>query len=129
NYRYPWDALWQYLGGGEEEPMTIDITTPHVGDYFTGSADVWQCKKNNLLVGHGLLDFYKKFGGDALCGLTYMGLPTTNEISVASHPGVVFQRYERAIAVYDPGHVLDNPPGSGPVYTAHLDDVRFGSKP
>jgi hypothetical protein len=72
--------------------MSIDLTTPGVSNYFEGSDDVWHCKQTGFLVGHGILSFYRKFGGDALCGLTYLGLPTSNEIGVSGHPGLVYQR-------------------------------------
>lgn len=124
---FDWDALWAYLGNGETTTMaSIDITTPGVSNYFEGSGDVWKCKKNNFLVGHGILGFYKKFGGDALCGITYLGLPTSNETVVLGPKGttigVVYQRFERGVVVYDPRHQVDNPPQSGDCYLLHLDN-------
>lgn len=100
---------------------TIDLTNGTVASHFSGADNtMWTCKDNGFIVGHAILDFYRKFGGDALCGLAYLGLPCSNEQSVG-HPGVVYQRFERGILCYDPGHVLDNPPGSGPVYLMHID--------
>jgi len=118
---YPWDALWTYLEGtGGDTPMTIDLTSALAASYFEGSASIWKCKINGHLVGHAILDFYRKFGGDAACGLTYLGLPITDEQSVVGYPTCTYQRFERGVLVYDPGHVYDKPPLSGSVYLAHL---------
>jgi len=122
--QFPWQELFDYLNG--ETTMAIDMSTPGVSSFFEGTGDVWKCKKNNFLVGHGILGFYKKFGGDALCGITYLGLPTSNEIAVLNKAGttigVVYQRFERAVVAYDPRHQVDNPPQSGDCYLAHLDN-------
>ncbi len=115
-----------YLGASipppqEDTVKTIDLTDPTVASHFTGGSDIWQCKDNGFIVGHGILGFYQKFGGEALCGLTYLGLPTSNETAVAGHPGVVYQRFERGVLAYDGGHTIDNPPGSADVYLMHID--------
>jgi len=116
---YPWNELWNYLNG--EETMTINLATPKVSNYFKATSDsaIWQCKQTGFLIGHGILSFYQKFGGDALCGLTYLGLPQSNEIGAGN--GRVYQRFERGVVAYDVQHTLDNPPGSGPVYLMHID--------
>lgn len=114
------DAIYTAFPKGEQS-MSIDLTTPGVSNYFEGSDDVWRCKQTDFLVGHGILSFYQKFGGDALCGLTYLGLPTSNEIGVSGHPGLVYQRFERAVLAYDPQHIIDSPPGAGDVYCMHID--------
>lgn len=130
---FPWDELWTYLGGNT--PMsTIDLTNGTVASHFTGNSDnsMWTCKDNGFIVGHGILDFYRKFGGDAFCGLTYLGLPQSNEKTVVGYSGVSTQEFERACVIYDPQHVLDNPPGSGPVYLIHTSrdprNVAMGAK-
>jgi hypothetical protein len=107
----------------EDIPMVINLTTPLVGNYYesTGNDAVWKCKQTGFLVGHGILAFYQKFGGDALCGLTYLGIAMSNEIAITGHPGSVYQKFERGIAVYNPDHSFDFPPGAGPVYMAHTD--------
>ena len=107
----------------ENTMSTIDLSNPTVAQYFSATNDpaVWQCKKTGFLLGHGILSFYQKFGGDALCGLTYLGLPTSSESSVAGHNGVVYQRFERAVLCYDPQHVIDSPPQAGDVYVMHID--------
>lgn len=104
----------------QEEPMTIDLTNGTVASHFSGDNNIWKCKDNGFLVGYGILGFYRKFGGDALCGLTYLGLPQGNETPVPGHAGVVYQRFERAVLAYDPQHIIDTPPGSGDVYCMHI---------
>jgi hypothetical protein len=115
---YPWDKLWNYLEGAT---IMITLDTPRVSQYFDGSPNVWRCKKNGYFVGHAILSFYQKFGGDALCGVTYLGLPLSNETAVSGHPGVVYQRFERGVLAYDPQHTIDSPPASGNVYCMHID--------
>lgn len=111
-------------------PM-IDLTNPTVARHFTGGTDVWQCIDTGFIIGHGILGFYCKFGGDSLCGLTYLGLPQSNEIGVPNRPGIVYQRFERGVLIYDPSHLIDSPPGAGNVYLLHIDsglgmDPRIG---
>lgn len=107
----------------QEEPMakTIDLTDGTVANHFTGDNNIWKCKDNGFLVGYGILGFYRKFGGDALCGLTYLGLPRSNELPVSGHPGVTQQEFERATVRYDPKHVIDSPPGAGDCYVIHVE--------
>lgn len=105
----------------EEEPMPkIDLTNGTVASHFSGGPNVWKCTNNGFFVGYAILDFYQKFGADALCGLTFLGLPQSNETPVQGHAGVVYQRFERGVVIYDPQHVIDNPPGSGDVYCMHI---------
>ena len=103
------------------QPMAIDLNTPKVSEYFESYNNAWRCKKTGFLVGNSILSFYQQFGGNALCGLTYLGLPLSNEIGVSEHPGVVYQRFERGVLAYDPQHVIDSPPGAGDVYCMHID--------
>ena len=99
----------------------IDLTNPVVAQFFTATPDgQWQCKQTGNIVQFGMLNFYRSFGGDAYCGLTYLGLPRSNEIPIAGHPGVVKQEFERGCLVYDPQHQVDNPPGAGEIYPMHL---------
>jgi len=116
---YPWAELFDYLNG--ETEMIIDINTPVVSNYFQATNDpkVWQVKGTGILLGHGILDFYQKFGGSGLNGFTHLGLPITNEISAGN--GRVYQRFERGVLAYDAAKSLDNPPGSGSVYLMHID--------
>jgi len=113
---YPWEELWTYLKGA-----TIDPADPTVGQYFTALPDgQWQCKQTGNILKAGMLNFYRSFGGGAYCGLTYLGLPRSNEIPIAEYASVVKQEFERGWLVYDPQHQVDNPPGAGEVYLMHL---------
>jgi hypothetical protein len=107
----------------QEDTMSIDLSNSAVAQYFSATNDpaVWQCKKTGFLLGHGILKFYCSFGGNALCGLTHLGLPLSSETPVAGHDGVVYQRFERGVLAYDPSKAVDNPPGSDNVYLAHID--------
>lgn len=118
---FPWQELWNYLQQPQEGTMAIDLTNGTVASHFSGTDNtMWTCKDNGFVIGHAILDFYRAFGGTALCGLTFLGLPTSNEQGVG-HPGVVYQRFERAVLCYDPQHILDLPPGAGDVYCMHID--------
>lgn len=119
--------------GKEETPMSqIDLTDGTVASHFSGNDTIWQCKDNGFVVGNAILNFYRSFGGDGLCGLTYLGLPKSNETTVLGPTGttigVVQQEFERGCVRYDPAHELDNPPGSGSVYLVHVEqDPRYES--
>jgi N-acetyl-anhydromuramyl-L-alanine amidase AmpD len=116
---YPWEALWTYL----KETSMITITNPIIARYFVLSADnEWRCKLTGFLIRGALLAAYQTIGGIALCGLTELGLPLSNEYP-GEKLGTAEQRFERGILVYDPGHVLDGPPGSGACYLKHLNDL------
>ncbi|HEY6541596.1 MAG TPA: peptidoglycan recognition family protein [Ktedonobacteraceae bacterium] len=113
---YPWEDLWAYLKGA-----AIDLSNPVVTQYFTATPDgQWQCKQTGNIIRAGMLNFYRSFGADACCGLTYLGLPKSNEIPIAEYAGVVKQEFERGWLVYDPQHQFDNPLGAGEVYFMHL---------
>jgi len=117
---YPWDALWSYLSS-QEEQVVINLQNAVVKSFFTASANNrWLCQRTGMLIGGAILDFYCRFGGDGLCGLTYLGLPLTNEVPITTHAGTVYQRFERGFLAYDPNHVVDSPPGAGPVYCMHI---------
>ena len=89
--------------------------------FFTDLGNnVWKCTNGNHL-GHGMLGYYCRTGPTPLFGLTLLGLPLSEEISVPGHNGVVLQIFERGVLAYDPAHVLDHPPGAGDVYTMHID--------
>ncbi|SRR6266550_488093 len=110
----------------EETIVTIDLTNGTVASHFEGSDTIWKCKGNGFLVGFAILNFYRSFGGRGLCGLEFLGLPTSNETSVPNRPGVVYQRFERGVVCYDPNlpHTIDNPPGAEKdnVYLLHIDE-------
>lgn len=105
----------------EDSNVSIDLTNGTVASHFSGDDNIWKCKDNGFLVVYGILGFYRSFGGDKLCGLTYLGLPKSNEIAVSGHPGVVEQEFERATVRYDPAHVTDFPPGAGDCYLVHVE--------
>ena len=81
-----------------------------------------------LVIGGAILAFYQGYGNAASCGLTFLGLPKSNERPIGGYPGyahlagqgIVLQFFERGVLVYDPQHQVDSPPGAGPVYLAHL---------
>lgn len=95
----------------------IDISD--VSSFFTAQSDTaWKCSNGNMLIG-AILMFFRK----AASPLALIGLPKTGEISVDGHPGVKIQVFERIVLCYDPGHVLDRPPGAGDVYAMHIDSA------
>jgi hypothetical protein len=115
------NQLW-ILERSAEVASTIDLTNPEVSRYFevTTSPTAWRCRSNGKIMQDGILAAYSAYGNSALCGLTYLGLPLSNEIPLAGIPGGVKQYFERGTLIYDPEHKNDNPPGSGAVYAAHL---------
>jgi hypothetical protein len=111
----------------EGDPVkTISLSDPEVAKYYKqASGNAWECTVQGYqnVIGNAMLKFYQEYGGNDLsgyCGLTYLGLPITNEIPVPGIAGATAQRYERAVLVYDPSHKNDSPPGAGSVYLAHL---------
>lgn len=124
------DAEWEqvllanqlWLVAPLEDDMSIDIHSPGVSESYTEQdAHHWLCK-NGHTVQFGILDFYKSNNG-----LLLFGLPLSNEIPTGTDT-TVLQYFERACLVYDPAHKLDNPPGAGSVYTAHVYDVDASHK-
>jgi GH25 family lysozyme M1 (1,4-beta-N-acetylmuramidase) len=102
---------------GEPSMLTKESAAPY---FVELDPTIWR-SKNGFIVGHGILNFYRSFGGGALFGLTHLGLPLMNEMEISGVPGATIQRFERGVLVYDPDHKIDHAPGSGPVYLAHLD--------
>lgn len=104
-----------------EETIVITLKSPNVGNYYVAAPNGrWRCTKTGATIGGAILAFYCKFGGDRLCGLTYLGLPLTNEIGVGN--GRVIQFFERGVLVYDPQHTIDSPVGGADsVYLMHID--------
>lgn len=118
---YPWAALWAYLKPpaapqiktGDDLTM-LQLTDP-MGKLFSDSSNAcWVCNANKIRWGGDHLVFFRKHEG-------IFGLPLTSEIRLAQYPSATFIIYERVIAVYDPQHKIDNPPGSGDVYLLHID--------
>lgn len=111
-----------------EETMKIDLSIPEVASHFSANGATWLCKQTGKPIGGAILTFYQSYGNAALCGLTFLGLPLSGEKPIQSFAGyehlagkgIVLQPFERGIAIYDPTHEYDNPPGAGAVYLAHL---------
>jgi hypothetical protein len=100
------------------------ITLQNVSTYFEESpAGQWHCKSTGKHILGEILKFYQRYGGDALCGATYLGMPITEEINpnVTGHPECRVQAYERGVVAYDPAHALDSPPAAGNVYVLHIE--------
>jgi hypothetical protein len=122
------DAQWAHLLQAnqiwimEGTTMTIDLDNPVVAGYFTPAGDKhWRCKQTGFIVHDGILKFYRSFGNNALCGLTHLGLPKSNEqYPHPEHPTIAEQEFERAWVRYDPEHKLDQPPSAGDAYLMHL---------
>lgn len=103
----------------EDQPVAISLSTPGVGQYFQEApGGAWHCGQYNATIGGAILTFYRTLGNSGLCGLTVLGLPTSNEISmnVAGHPEIVMQHFEHADVTYNPNHVGGAPPASGPCF-------------
>ncbi len=106
----------------------IDLSNPTVASYFAGQPNGWWLSKRTKTSAgqpiyiHGeILKFYCSFG-NALCGLTWLGLPVSNEISLGGTSGATRQHFENACIFYDPAHEFDSRPGEpgARVYLAHL---------
>lgn len=111
------DQIWIM----EKADMAINLNNPNVAARFLATPDgKWKCKQNGNILQFGMLKFYRSYGKDAFCGLTYLGLPLSNEVPIEGHQGVVKQEFERGWLVYDPNHTFDDPPGAGDVYLMHL---------
>jgi hypothetical protein len=96
--------------------------------YFNISADgkTYTLKSDpTFAVGGGALDVYKRLNGA-------IGLPkepANYTLQGQFYTGFCFQRFERAIMVYDPQHKLDAEPGLGDFYLAHIDSGPFAPAP
>jgi hypothetical protein len=110
---------WMPQTLGEASP--IDLTDPIVAGYFTQTPDgQWKCKQTGFIVRKGILKFYRFFGHNAYCGLTYLGLPKNTEEPISGQSGAFKQLFERAVVAYDPTHQVDHPPGAKEAYLMHL---------
>ena len=102
-----------------EETVRIDIS--QVTFFFEALNDhQWRCKQTGKVIQFAILDTYKGYGNSRLCGLSFLGLPVSDEISIAPG-GIVKQHFERGVLCYDPvPHHIDNPPQWEAVYPMHL---------
>jgi hypothetical protein len=131
-----WEAVMRFnevwIAERIDETVKIDITTPGVdGFYEEVDAHHWKCKQTGHILQYAILDFYKGYSNADLCGVTWLGLPKTDEIPIetlrpptfakyAGH-GIVVQFLECGVACYDPGHLVDQRPGlEGHVYLLQL---------
>ncbi len=113
-----------------EEDVPKVITIQDVSTYFVALNDhQWQCKSNGKIIQYGILSAYKAYGNGLLCGLSYLGLPVSNELPLQGVPGAVKQHFERGVLCYDPAHKIDNPPGWDEVYPMHLYNGGPGQDP
>lgn len=113
--------IWVLIKVAQKEgevPVTITLETSGVAQYFEAAAGGWRCKQTGKTVQGAILAEYCRYGGTGLCGLTWLGLPESNEIPLG--PDVVKQHFERGVLAWDPNHTIDNPPGAGAVYPLHL---------
>jgi len=102
-----------------EEIVRIDIS--QVTFFFEALNDhQWRCKQTGKVIQYAILDTYKGYGNSRLCGLSFLGLPVSDEIPIAPG-GIVKQHFERGVLCYDPlPHHIDNPPQWEAVYPMHL---------
>ena len=91
---YPWQDLFNYLKGDE----MLQITDAFAATYFKQTDQShWQCN-NGHTIAFGILGFYRHIFGAPR-------LPLSNENY--NIPGVVWQKFESGIVVYDPDNKLD----------------------
>ncbi len=120
-----WEAVMRFneiwIAERIDEIVRIDITTPGVPTYFEAlNEHQWRCKQTGHVIQYAILDTYKGYGNSLSCGLSHLGLPLSDEITIAPG-GIVKQHFERGVLAYDPvPHHIDNPPGWGSVYPMHL---------
>lgn len=117
-----------------EENMQISITTPGVSHYFKEvDTHHWECLVDSAfgpskgkIIQYGMLAVYKALGlagTNDLRGLSWLGLPLTNE-QILDGEGNTLQFFEMGALIYNPStrqiH-YDNRPGyDGAVYAAHV---------
>lgn len=135
---YPWNDLWKYL----KEKGMIDLSNPMISRYFVLWQGNWKCKQktsdgvttpDNHIIRGDILTFYQSIGETGVNGLTLLGLPVEDDHEVLDSSGkaisgVLEQRFERGVVRLDPNHVIDNPPGSGTCYLAHVDALYSSQK-
>jgi hypothetical protein len=100
-------------------------------DFVQAPGNAWQCiiKGHEYVIGNAMLDEYRRYGGDGLCGRTYLGWPDSNEVAVPSIPGATVQRFQNAVLIFDPNHKYYPPPGAGAVYPIDLYTSDLGIDP
>ena len=121
-YAVDYDRSTQSDFGAWRVTTMIDLSSPGVGNFFTAGQMGWNCRQTGKNVHGEILAFYQAFGGNALCGLTHLGLPVSNEISLGGTHGAVRQHFENGVIFFDPAHEFDSRPGDSAarVYLAHI---------
>lgn len=112
---YPWTELFEYLN-------TLQMDDPGIDKYFFVATNGWGCKQTGKVIGGEILQFYRTFGPGCSQGLSWLGLPVTNQLPV-NGTGAFRQWFERACLVFDPKRELDKPPGvpfGENVYLSHV---------
>lgn len=124
---YPHNQLYAYLNRSKNMtqygPQSADF-----GQWFTDQGDgTWRCKKNGAIVMGGNLSYYRSLSKDGNT-LPIIGLPLESE-QYHDEEGYWWssQMFERATINYDPQHKVDNPPGSGTSYLAHVNPPEPGT--
>lgn len=107
---------------GLPDPRRTDILDLTQTDFFSQDQSEplrWRAINGALIQGY-LLEAYRSMPAmGSFHGLTALGLPLENEQQLAD--GVITQRFERGLLVYDPARYYDDPPGvQGDVYMAHV---------
>ncbi len=118
---YPLDELINYLQGAS--PMIFDENSPLFASFFTKVTNQsWLCNSNGKSIALGMLEYYKTLSFDPQTQLPCVGLPLTNETYIPrlDNAPLSYILCERGVLIYDPQHVYDSPPGSGPVYMGHI---------
>ena len=103
----------------------IDLSMTNVAFYFENDGGNWHCKQTGFSIHGDILQFYQGFGGDALCGLTYLGLPLSNEIAFEQGKPMVKQYFERGVVAFDPQHQEDDPPLARTTYLLHVHEQDY----
>lgn len=115
----------QNAGGSTPVSASLDINSPAVASFFyLTPAGTWHCKLTNQEIGNGFLATYRGMalsapGMGTLNALALLGLPLTGELHPIAGTTSV-QIFERGALVWDPKRQLDNPPGAGDTYFAHI---------
>ena len=110
--------IW-VLAPMKETTLGITLAVPGIGQYFkAGTGNEWLCTNGHSIHG-AILTYYMTAFNLPLGGLTGLGLPTSEEISVGdtAHPERVIQHFEYGSVQYNPQHIDGAQPGAGPVYT------------
>lgn len=121
----PWKARPDPTFDPGKDTMMIDLTMANVTFYFENDGGNWKCKQTGFSIHGGILQFYQGFGGNALCGLTYLGLPLSDEIAFEQGKPMVKQYFERGVVAYDPQHQEDDPPLARDIYLMHVHEQTY----